>query len=60
MVGVPLEEPTLDRVVLVEDVPPEEAEQEKISMDSQDSPPPRRKSGRKCKPPGEHLNFYER
>ena len=31
---VPQEEPTMDRVFLVEDIPPEETEQEEISMDS--------------------------
>ena len=45
--------------VLVEDVPPEEAEQEEAYMESQDSLTTLRMSGRKRKPPPEHLNSYE-
>ena len=45
--------------VLVEDVPPEEAEQEEAYMESQDSLTTLRMSGRKRKPPPENLNSYE-
>ena len=55
----PLEEPTIDVGFLVEDVPTEDAEQDKVSMDSKYSTPPQRNSGRKRKPPAQHLNSYK-
>ena len=60
MGGVLLEETAIYRGVLVEIVPLEEAEQGEVLIDSQDSPPPRRTSGSKRKPPTAQLNTYKK
>ena len=54
----PREEPVIYGGVLVEDLPLKETQQDEVSMDSQDLPPPWRTSGIRCKPPLAHLNTY--